>query len=60
MTPRPSRLLPPFVLPLLLVAGLTTPAARGQTPPTPDATWNNFVGGTTTWTTANNWLPVGA
>jgi fibronectin-binding autotransporter adhesin len=44
---------------VLVSVGIYASSVRAQTPPTPDYVWNNFVGGTTMWSTANNWLPGG-
>jgi autotransporter-associated beta strand protein len=53
-TPHPGRL---AALAVILTLGPIARPASGQSPPTPDFTWNNFAGGS--WGTAGNWSPAG-
>src|SRR5262245_26231224 len=49
----------PAALSALALVFLTARPPAAQSPPTPNYVWNNFVGGTTTWSTGNNWVPAG-
>lgn len=52
---RPAR----AALAAVVLACLAAPPAAAQSPPTPSSVWNNFVGGTTTWSAGANWTPAG-